>query len=104
MIKPFGMAAALAATCMINATMTHSPASAAPYQLGSCNVTQQAPKNPCQNVRGKRATGVHPGTEHQDCTDAKANARTNLVNSLKGNVQQCSHYIQCNNACRVIQK
>lgn len=76
---------------------------AAPYQLGACSVSMAAtgPNNVCVPFRGKTATGVAPGTQHNDCTLAKANARTNL---LTGVPAACGAFIQCNDPCRTIQK
>ncbi len=76
---------------------------AAPYQLGYCSVAMDAtgPGNVCVDVRGKRASGVYPGTQHQDCTNAKANARANLLTGIPA---ACGAYIGCGPPCRTIQK
>lgn len=78
-------------------------AHAAPYQLGYCNVSMAAtgPNNECVPVRGKQASGVAPGTSHQDCTTAKNNARTNLLSGIPA---ACGAYIQCGAPCTTIQK
>lgn len=76
---------------------------AAPYQLGYCSVSQDAtgPGNECVPVRGKGASGVAPGTSHDDCTAAKRNARQNLLSGIPAS---CGAYIQCGNPCTTIQK
>lgn len=80
-----------------------STANAAPYELGYCSVKADAtgPGNVCVAVRGKKASGVSPGTQHQDCTAAKANARNNLLSGIPA---ACGAYITCGDPCRVIQK
>ena len=84
-------------------TTLSATAYAAPYQLGYCNVTQDAtgPNNQCIPVRGKQASGVFPGTSHDACTAAKANARTNLLTGIPAS---CGAYIQCGAPCTTIQK
>ncbi|HEX6095268.1 MAG TPA: hypothetical protein VF432_03005 [Thermoanaerobaculia bacterium] len=72
----------------------------ADYSLGYCNVALNAPA-PCVEYRGKAASGVAPGCQHDNCTTAKANARANL---LTGIPPACGAYIQCNDPCRCIQK
>jgi hypothetical protein len=75
-----------------------APLRAAPYQLGTCVVSQSAPAS-CD--RGKSATGVYPGTQHADCTNAKTNAARNLMSGIPAN---CGNYVTCTAPCRVIQK
>jgi hypothetical protein len=70
------------------------------YSLGYCSVALNAPA-PCVEVRGKQASGVAPGCEHDNCTTAKQNARANLLTGIPA---ACGAYIQCNDPCRCIQK
>lgn len=76
---------------------------AAPYQLGYCNVSMAAtgPGNVCVPVRGKQASGIYPGTSHDACTAAKANARTNLLTGIPA---ACGAFILCGAPCTTIQK
>ena len=92
---------ALFALLLITASATVSVS--APYQLGSCNVRNDAtgPDNVCVPVRGKTATGVAPGTSHEACTAAKLTARANL---LAGIDPACGAYISCGKPCQTIQK
>ncbi len=95
------LVAALFALLLISISATASLS--APYQLGSCSVTQDATgaNNVCVPYRGKTATGVAPGTSHQACTAAKQNARANL---LAGILPACGAYINCGAPCQTIQK
>lgn len=70
------------------------------YSLGYCAVSMQA-QGDCAEFRGKRASGVAPGCQHQDCTEAKQVARANL---LLGIPPACGAYIQCGEPCRCIKK
>lgn len=70
------------------------------YSLGYCKVKEDAPA-PCVGVRGKTASGVAPGCQHDNCTTAKANARTNLLTNIPS---ACGAYIDCGTPCRCIQK
>lgn len=81
-----------------------TPALAANYQLGYCQVDQNAPSATCGDVRGKRASGVNPEagfTVHTACTAAKANARANLLTGIPA---VCGANISCGNPCQQIQK
>jgi hypothetical protein len=70
------------------------------YSLGYCRVALNAPA-PCVEHRGKTASGVAQGCQHDDCTAAKSNARANLLTGIPA---PCGAYIQCNDPCRCIQK
>ncbi len=95
------LVAALFALSLISMSATASLS--APYQLGSCNVTQVAtgPNNVCVPVRGKTATGVAPGTSHDACTIAKQNATANLLTGIPA---VCGAYITCGAPCQTIKK
>lgn len=87
-----------AVALVLLAGSTISPALAKPFSLGSCSVTQTAP-SPC--VRGKTATGVAPGWNHDNCTTAKANAKKTLLSSMGG----CTpNYVSCTDRCKNIEK
>jgi hypothetical protein len=92
-----GLAVLLA---LVVACAANDPVMARDYSLGYCSVSTTAPP-PCEGVRGKRASGVAPGCQHDDCTAAKSNARANL---LQGIPAQCGAYIDCGGPCRCIQK
>jgi hypothetical protein len=72
----------------------------ADYSLGYCRVALNAPA-PCVEYRGKQASGVAAGCQHDNCTTAKQNARANLLTGIPA---ACGAYIQCNDPCRCIQK
>jgi hypothetical protein len=85
---------------MVDDSDKASMAAARDYSLGYCRVKLDAPA-PCVAYRGKQASGVAPGCEHDNCTAAKQNARANLLTGIPA---ACGAYIQCNDPCRCIQK
>jgi hypothetical protein len=90
-------------TAMAAFLLHYVPLSARSYQLGYCQVRSDAtgPNNMCVPYRGKKASGVAPGTSHGACTAAKARARDNL---LLGIPAVCGAFIDCGGPCRTIQK
>jgi hypothetical protein len=94
-----GMSDSNAAPMVDDASKT-SMAANADYSLGYCRVALNAPA-PCVAYRGKQASGVAPGCQHDNCTTAKSNARANLLTGIPA---ACGAYIQCNDPCRCIQK
>ena len=75
------------------------------FQIGRAVVGTEAKNSPdCKQFIGKAATGRANGCHHDDCTEAKNNARANLRNSRglrDEKYHKCHQYIKSTKPCDV---